>query len=142
MENDTISLLGDCTAGIDMALSTIDGLMGDVKDHVLREKLQSGAKEHQLLRKQAVELLGRYGGQEKGANPMAKAMSWLKTNGKMTFGDDTTAADLVANGCDMGVRSLSKSRNKFSFAKEDAIDLAQELIRCEEALSADMRPYL
>ncbi|MBP3633785.1 MAG: hypothetical protein J6J43_04335 [Oscillospiraceae bacterium] len=143
MHKDTIALLGDCTAGIDMAVSTMDGLLPNTKDLQLRQKLQEGISDHQLLREQACSLLQQYGGQEKAPNPMAKSMAWLKTNTRMAVkSDDTTVAYLVADGCDMGIKSLSKSRNRYSMADRNAIDLAQELIRCEESLSASLRPYL
>lgn len=143
MQQDTISLLGDCTAGIEMAVSTIDGLLPDIKDRRLRQKLQDSMEDHNHLRKQACDLLARYGGHEKAPGAMAKSMAWLKTNTRMAIkSDDTTAAYLVADGCDMGVKSLSRSRNRYSMANEDAINLAQELIRCEENLSAGLRPYL
>ena len=143
MHKDTIELLGDCTAGIEMAVSTIDGLLPNTKDRTLRQKMQDSKDDHDRLRKQACQMLHQYGAQEKQPNVMAKSMAWLKTNTRMALkGDDTTVAYLVADGCDMGVRSLSKSRNRCSMADTDAINLAQELIRCEESLSAGLRPYL
>lgn len=143
MDQDTVSLLGDCTAGIDMALSTMDGVLPSVHDQSLRRKIQESMKSHQSIREQTVDLLHRCGGREKPSNPMAKGMSWLKTNTKLAFGgDDTTVAELVAGGCDMGVRSLSKSRNRYAGADEEAKYLAEQLIDCEETLSASMRPYL
>ena len=143
MREDTIHLLGDCTAGIDMALSTIDGLLPEIKDRTLRKKLRESVHDHNQLRSQTVSMLRNYGAPEKLPSPMAKGMAWLKTNTRMAIrGDDTTAAYLVADGCDMGVRSLSRSRNRYSMANQAAIDLTQELIRCEEQLSAGLRPYL
>ena len=143
MHEDTIKLLGDCTAGIDMAVSTMDGLLADIKDRTLRQKLREGIADHQQLRKQSLSMLRQYGAREKLPSPMAKSMAWMKTNTRMAIrGDDTTAAYLVADGCDMGVKSLSRSRNRYSMASQDAIELAQELIRCEEQLSAGLRPYL
>ena len=143
MHEDTIKLLGDCTAGIDMAVSTMDGLLADIKDRTLRQKLREGIADHQQLRKQSLSMLRQYGAREKLPSPMAKSMAWMKTNTRMAIrGDDTTAAYLVADGCDMGVKSLSRSRNRYSMASRSAGELAQELIRCEEQLSAGMRPYL
>ena len=69
-------------------------------------------------------------------------MSWLVTNAKMALGDDTTAAYLVADGCDMGVKSLCRSRNRYPAAEKDAKQIAESLIDCEEELSASMRPFL
>ena len=143
MHKDTIELLGDCTAGIDMAVSTINGLLPNTKDRTLRQKMQGSKEDHEHLRKQACQLLHQYGAAEKSPPAMAKGMAWLKTNTRMALkSDDTTVAYLVVDGCDMGVRSLSKSRNRYSMADTDAINLAQELIRCEESLSAGLRPYL
>ncbi len=143
MNEDTISLLGDCTAGIDMAISTMDGVLNNVKDQTLRKKIRESVKTHQDLRRQTVTMLHGLGAQEKPANPMAKGMSWLKTNAKMSMGgDDTTVAELVAGGCDMGVRSLSKSRNRYAGADQNAKLLAEQLIDCEETLSASLRPFL
>ena len=42
MREDTIHLLGDCTAGIELALSAMDGLMPDIKDRALRQRLREG----------------------------------------------------------------------------------------------------
>lgn len=143
MDKDTLELLGDCTAGIEMALSTMDGILPSVRDQTLRRKIQDSIRTHENLREQTVSLLHRGGGQEKQPNPMAKSMAWLKTNTRLAFGnDDTTAAYLVADGCDMGVRSLCKSRNRYAAADQEAKFLAEQLIDCEEKLSAGMRPYL
>lgn len=143
MDRDTLALLGDCTAGIEMAVATLDGVLPNVKDQTLRRKLQESIHTHHELRDQTVEMLHQLGGQEKQPNLMAKSMSWLKTNARFALGgDDTAAADLVANGCDMGVRSLCRSRNRYAGADRQAKSLAEQLIDCEEQLSAGMRPYM
>ena len=142
MDRDTLSLLGDCTAGIDMAVSTMDGILPNVKEQTLRRKIQESVQSHHELRNQTLDLLQRMGGEEKFPNPMAKGMSWLKVNTKMALGgDDTTAAYLVADGCDMGVKSLCRSRNRYPNAEQEAKYLAEQLINCEETLSASLRPY-
>lgn len=143
MHEDTIHLLGDCTAGIDIAVSTIDGLLPSVKDQTLRRKLRDSVQTHQLLRDQTRTMMRQCGGAEKTPSAMAKSMAWLKTNTRMALhGDDTTAAYLVADGCDMGVKVLCRSRNRYAGADTGAKALAERLIDCEEKLSASMRPFL
>ncbi len=143
MHEDTIHLLGDCTAGIDMAVSTMDGMLPNVKDQVLRRKLRDSIQTHQMLRDQSLNLLRQCGGKAKEPSPIAKSMAWLKANTRMAVGgDDTTVAYLVADGCDMGVKSLCRSRNRHAGADRDAKALAEQLIDCEEKLSASMRPFL
>ena len=66
-------------------------------------------------------------------------MSWLKTN--MTLGmhdSDHTIADLMTDGCNMGVKSLSRYLNEYAAADEQSKDLAKRLIRAEQQL-ADRR---
>lgn len=143
MDQDTLQLLGDCSAGIEMAVATMDGILPNVQDQTLRRKIQESIRAHEDLREQTISMLHRWGGQEKQPNPMAKSMSWLKTNTRFAFGgDDTAAAYLVADGCDMGVKSLCRSRNRYAGADHAAKFLAEQLIDCEEKLSAGMRPYL
>ena len=142
MHEDTIHLLEDCTAGIDIAVSTMDGLLLEIRDQALRQTLRRGIREHQQLRNRTVSLLQSYGSCEKLPSAMAKSMAWLKTNTRMALRkDDTTAAYLVADGCDTGIKTLCRSRNRYAGATQAAVDLTQDLIRCQEALSAGMRPY-
>ena len=74
---------------------------------------------------------------------MAKGMSWIKTNLKMSVdpGDDTIA-NLISTGCDMGVRNLNKYLNEYQNACDRAKSLVKKVIRLEEDLSVDMRAYL
>ncbi len=142
MREDTIHLLGDCTAGIQLAISTMDGLMPEIRDRALRARLRESMEDHRQLRQQTVSMLRQYGAREKDPGPMAKSMSWLKTNTRMAIGgDDTTAAYLVADGCDTGVKNLCRSRNRYCMASQAAVELTQALIRCEEQLSAELRPF-
>ena len=142
MQEDTLNLLADCSAGIKMALSTIDGILPGVQDHTLRQKLKDSVSTHHRIQDQTLSMLQALGGSGKEPSAVAKSMSWLKTNAKMALGDDTTAAYLVADGCDMGVKSLCRSRNRYPAAEKDAKQIAESLIDCEEELSASMRPFL
>ncbi|MBQ9967685.1 MAG: hypothetical protein IJO88_03060 [Oscillospiraceae bacterium] len=143
MHEDTIALLSACTAGIDLTVSAIDRLTPTIADHRLRQKLHEGREDHQLLRDHASRLLAHYGGAERPPAAAVRGLQKLRTDLRMALGgDDTTAAYLVAGRCDTAVRSLSRSQNRHCLANTDALLLTQELIRCEESLSARLRPYL
>ena len=74
---------------------------------------------------------------------MAKGMSWMKTNVKLVMNEsDETIADLMTDGCNMGVKSLSKYLNQYKAADEKSKDITKRLIRLEEKLTEDMRAYL
>ena len=74
---------------------------------------------------------------------MAKGMSWIKTNVRLVMKEsDQTIADLITDGCDMGIKSLSRYLNQYAAAEEKARDMARQLIAQEEELRLAVRPYL
>ena len=67
----------------------------------------------------------------------------MKTNVKLGIeNSDGTVADLIIEGCDMGIKSLSRYLNEYKAAEERAKNIAKKLIKIEEALSKNMRPFL
>ena len=74
---------------------------------------------------------------------MAKTMSHAKTSMKLVMHEsDATIADLMTDGCNMGVKSLSRYLNQYKAADEFSKDIAKKLIALEAKLSEDMRGYL
>ena len=143
IEQDTIKLLRECDAGIQMGVSAIDEVMDYVTNDSLKKQLEDCKNSHESLRKELEVLLDRYHDDGKSPNPMAKSMSWMKTKVDL-FADpsDETVADLMTDGCNMGVKSLNRYLNEFKDADEAAKDVARRLIRVEEQLAKDLRPYL
>ena len=143
MYRDTIALLGDCTAGIERTVRSIYELLPDIRDRELRKKLQLGMEDHRKLHHQAVNMLAQYGAAEKHPGTMENSLRKFRLGARMAMGgDDTTAATLVADGCDRRIRELSKSQNQHCMASAQALDLSQQLIHCGERLSSVLRPFL
>ena len=95
------------------------------------------------LNEQKINAINQYGKSEKDPNPMAKGMSWMKTNVKMTMDDsDATVADLITDGCNMGVKSLHKYLNQYKDADHTSKDICNRLISIEEELNQGLRKYL
>ena len=79
----------------------------------------------------------------KEPNSVAKGMAWAKTNMMLAVkNSDETIADLMTDGCNMGVKSLNKYLNKYKAADEVSKDIAKRLINLEEKLVIDIRKYL
>lgn len=143
IEQDTIKLLRECDAGIQMGVDSIDDVLNKVRSEKMRECLSQCKKEHQELDAEVQELLEKYRDDGKDPNPIAKGMSWMKTNMKMAMDDsDATIADLMVDGCDMGVKSLSRYLNQYEAADEVSKDICKRLIKLEEKLGKQMRDYL
>ena len=143
IEQDTIKLLRECDAGIKMGISSIEDVLDYVSRDDFKEKLKNCKHEHEKLQIEINELLEKYHDDGKEPNPMAKGMSWIKTNVKLAINEsDKTVADLMTEGCDMGVKSLSQYLNQYAAADEVSKDIAKRLIKLEETLAKDIRGYL
>ena len=143
IEQDTIKLLRECDAGVKMGISSIDDVLDDVKSVKLKEYLVNCKNEHIELDREINQLLDKYHDDGKDPNPMAKGMSWIKTNMKLAMKEsDETIADLMTDGCNMGVKSLNKYLNQYAAADEVTKDIAKRLINLEEKLAIDIRKYL
>lgn len=144
MENkDTIHLLRECDAGTKMGVSTIDEVLDKTQSVTLRSLLTESREHHEKLGNDIHELLNQYEIEEKEPSPMAKGMSWFKTNIKIGIDEsDAAIADLITDGCHMGIKSIYKYMNQYPAASETAKDICHRLAAIEEELSKELRKYL
>ena len=143
VEQDTIQLLRGCDAGVKMGVSSIEDVLEKAQNDDLKRLLREYRTEHEKLEDEIRALLEQY--QDEGKDPamMAKGMSWVKTNVKLTMeNSDETIADLITDGCNMGIKSLTKYLNQYKAADETSKDLVKRLIKLEEELERDLRQYL
>lgn len=143
VEQDTIKLLRECDAGVKMGISSIDDVLKYVGNNEFKKYLTECRNEHDKLDIEIQNLLDKYKDDGKEPAPIAKGMSWMKTNIKMAINEsDSTVADLITDGCNMGVKSLNKYLNKYKAADEVSKDIAKRLINLEEKLAVDIRKFL
>lgn len=143
MEDDTIKLLRECNAGIKMGVSSLDDVIEHVQSDSLRSLLAKSKETHTRLGNTTHEYLKEYHDDGKEPAMMAKVMSKFKSN--MTLNEenaDHKAADLVTDGCNMGVKSLYKYLNQYPAAEEKIRKLAKDVAHAEETLVKDLREYL
>ena len=143
IEQDTVKLLRECDAGVKMGTASIDDVLEYVTSDKLKKRLSECKKEHNKLEEEIEQQLDRFGDDGKNPNPIAKGMSWMKANVKLATNQcDETIADLMTDGCNMGVKSLNKYLNEYEAADEYSKDIAKRLINLEERLAIDIRSYL
>lgn len=143
IEDDTIKLLRECDAGIKMGVVAIDEVLDYVHDETFRKYLADCKSENEKIKEEIQKLLEKYHDDGKEPNPMAKGMSWMKTNVKLVMDEsDETIADLITDGCNMGVKSLNKYLNQYKAADEKTKDITKRLIKLEEKLAVDIRCFL
>lgn len=144
MENsDTTKLLRECDSGSKMAVNGIDEVLEHVSDSELKKLLVETKKHHEKLGNDLHEMLNEKGSEEKDPPVIAKGMSWMKTNVKIGMdSSDNTIAELIVDGCDMGIKSLYKYLNKYKGAEDAARDICSRLISIEEELRKKLYAYL
>lgn len=143
IEQDTIKLLRECDAGVKMGVTSIDDVLENVASADFEKLLTECKKEHEKLAEEIEQQLDRFEDDGKNPNPIAKSMSWMKTNMKLAMNEsDNTIADLMTDGCNMGVKSLNKYLNEYKAADEFSKDITKRLINLEEKLAVDIRQFL
>ena len=143
VEQDTVKLLRECDAGIKMGISAIDEVMEYVTDRKLKDILIDSKGENEKLQNDLLKALADCGDDGKESNPVAKGMSWLKTNVKLKAdGSDSMIAELMIDGCNMGIKSICRYLNQYQAADERSKDIAMRLVRAEDKLTDDMRCFL
>ena len=143
IEQDTVKLIRECDAGIKMGVASIDDVLGKVQNEEFEQCLTQCKKEHETLETEVRHLLSKYQDEGKNPNPIAKGMSHMKTTMKLGMEEsDATIADLMTDGCNMGVKSLNRYLNQYKAADEVSKDITKRLINLEERLTIDIRRFL
>lgn len=140
---DTIKLLRECNSGVQMGVYSMEEILDDVKQSDFKDILKKSIAAHKKLGDRTHKLLTEAGEETKEPNPIVKGMSWMKTNAKMMMdGSDNVCADLITDGCNMGIKSLYRYLNEYKNASEDSKKLTEDIIQEEESLRQDLRKYL
>ena len=143
IEQDTIRLLRECDAGVKMGVAAIEGVVERIRSDRFRQVLTDSRQRHDELDREIQHHLARCHDDGKAPDPLAKGMSWIKTNMRLAVNEsDKTVADLMTDGCNMGVKSLNKYLNQYEAADEVSKDITKRLINLEEKLAVDMRGFL
>lgn len=143
IHEDTVKLLRECDAGVRMGVDSINDVLGSVRSGAFRQRLSDCRAEHEELAAEIRGMLDRYHDDGKEPGFIAQSMSRMKTNFKLgTDESDETVADLMTDGCNMGVKSLNRYLNQYKAASEVSKDITKRLINLEEKLAIDIRQYL
>ena len=141
--NDTIKLLNECNAGIKMGVQGINEVIDETENKQLLDVLNKYLQDHKKLGDKTHEYLNRFHDSDKEPNPIATAMSWVKINFKMLQGNkDEQIADVMTDGCNMGIKSIARYLNKYPTALPEIKELVAVIIEIEENFALDLRRFL
>ena len=140
---DSFYLLRECDAGAKLAMASLDDVKDRTRNTEMQKILLESRQQHELIAEQIHKLLDSIGTGEKDPSPMARGMSAVKTGVKMGLDDsDQTVADLITDGCGMGIKSLHRYLNQYAAAETIARAVCRMLIAVEEQLVCDIKHFL
>ena len=143
MENDTVKLLRECNAGLKMGQSAIEKVLPHVRSKELKRALEVCKNTHASLGDQTHSMLLSHNADTKAAHPIIKMMSDAKISMKMMMKDtDSQIADVMTDGCDMGIKSIHRYLNQYKNADGGSKEIAKRLIASEEYLERELRDFL
>ncbi len=144
MNADTVKLLKECNAGCKSATNSMEQVMPFIKEnHALHDILKKYNDEHISIGDECHALLNNVEEDEKDPHPAAKVFSWISTEVKLMMDSQPEhIAELLSDGCHMGIKSLSRYLNQYSEASEESRHLTRKLIQCEQQFYKELMPLV
>lgn len=141
--NQTIQLLQDIVRNARTGESGIEQLMEKTEDKEMRNELNREKTDYQRIAEKAEQALTAAGGKIEPLGMMAKAGMWMGTQ-MNTIMDKSNAhiAEMVIQGANMGVIELTKSRNTYSDAAPNALDIAADFITQQQDIIERQKNFL
>ena len=120
--SDSIALLQECNSGSKMAISSIRDVLGDIQEEKLERLLENYIHKHEEYGEELHALLSANQSPPEEPKASAKTMAKVVTGVKL-FADHSTSqiANLMIDGCNMGVKSISKYQNQYKNADHESI---------------------
>ena len=139
---DTFSLLKECDAGVKMATDSLDDVREYARTPEMRALLNTSRQQHEWIGREVQDMLEKCGGKDKEPHPVARKMASVKTNVKLTVdSSERNVAELSADGCDMGIKSLKGYLEQYKGAEVPARALCRTLVAVEEQLGTEIRRF-
>ncbi len=156
VNQDTINLLRECSAGVETAVTAISNVLDQVESRSLERVLSKNRAEHEELGNLTHSLLDQYGKTEGKTSPAktspakaspakmfpAKAESKAEKPGMTAGLSDEKVADMMYDGCSREMKTLYHSLNRYGDAEEKVREIAGKLIYLENGLMMKLRAFL
>lgn len=146
VNQDTINLLRECSAGVKTAVTAISNVLDQVESRSLERVLSKNRAEHEELGNLTHRLLDQYGKTEEKTSPAktspAKTESRTEKLGTAAELSDEKVADLMYDGCSREMKTLYRSLNQYGDAEEKVREIAGRLIYLENGLMLKLRAFL
>ena len=143
MNEDSIQLIKEVDSGCLMAINSLHQMEEYEIPKEQNDMITRYIAKHEELQKEASRMLHNNDETDKQPGMMASAMSWLTTEMKLMIHENTSEiSKIMMNGCNMGIQSIREQISKYRGAEEDAVNLAEKLIKVEEDMFCDAKEFI
>lgn len=140
---DTISLLKACNQGCKYATNSMEKLYPHIKEDNFRTLIDDYNDKHIKIGDKCHEMLNNCNADEKDPKPMSEVFANMGIDMKMMMNDSTEKiAEMMLDGCHMGIKSVGKYMNKYTHASQESRNLAKKLIEVEQNFMNDLMGYI
>ena len=143
MNEDSINLLKECNAGCKSATNSMEQVESFINNDELRSVIDKYNDKHIKIGDECHEMLNEMEESEKDPHAIAKVFSWVSTEVKLMVDDDSSKiAQLMVDGCNMGIKSVSKYINQYKNASKEIMSLAKNLVKIEQEFMDDLLVFI
>ena len=143
MNEDSIQLIKEVDSGCLMAINSLHQMEEYEIPKEQNDLITRYIVKHEELQKEASRMLHNNNETDKQPGMMASAMSWLTTEMKLMIHENTSEiAKIMMNGCNMGIQGIREQISKYKDADEEAVKLAEKLIKVEENMFSDAKQFI
>ena len=143
MNEDSINLLKECNAGCKSATNSMEQVEPFINNDELRSVIDKYNDKHIKIGDECHEMLNEMEESEKDPHAIAKVFSWVSTEVKLMVDDDSSKiAQLMVDGCNMGIKSVSKYIDQYKNASKEIMSLAKNLVKIEQEFMNDLLVFI
>lgn len=140
---DDIELLKECDSGVKMGIQGIAAVIDDAYGKDFKNLLEKYEEQHVKILDVIHGKLNEAGASIKEPHPVARAMANMSTDMKMMMNNsDEKIADIMMDGCNMGIKSVSKYMNQYAAASKETMQIANDIVVLEQNFMNELRQYL
>ena len=121
----------------------MEQVMGLLHDQNLKTLISDFNQRHIKIGDECHQLLNNYGYDEKDPSPVSKVMSFISTEVKMMNDNNTKkAAEIMMDGCNMGIKTISGCINQYPLADYESKKLAEKRVALEKEFVDELKKFL
>ena len=127
MDTSTYEILKECNSGCRMALNSIEQLAVYLKSQELQDLFCKYKEDYEKMEKESIRLSEGKLQEEKLSEKAAETFAWISAEVKMMLNDDSSKiAEMMIDGANMGIKSITEKLNRYSEAEKESISLAKK----------------